>query len=252
MIDRITPTQRPDGPNCGTQTWKSLYFGHWRVPVAWLQPQLPEGLEVDLFEGDAYLGLVPFQMKSIKPHWLPQRFSQNFLETNLRTYCLHGGRPGVFFFSLDANSLLAVCFARWGWSLPYHHARMQWLEQGSQVTYLSLRNSRKSKNHDLLAESRHPGHEISFRPDRELGASSVGTLEHFLFERYLLFAVRNQKIYVGQVHHAPYHVYTARLEQFQQQLTEAAGLGSFSQPPELSHFSPGVDVEIFPLVPSEI
>jgi uncharacterized protein YqjF (DUF2071 family) len=250
MIDRTTPSQRLAGRNCGTQTWQPLYFGHWQVPADWLQSHLPEGLDIDLHEGRAYLGLVPFQMKGIRPHWLPKRLPQNFRESNLRTYCLHEGRSGVYFFSLDAHSRLAVWFARRGWSMPDYYARMQHVQNGTSLTYLSRRATHQPDHGADHTGDRYPGHTISFRPGRELGPSVAGTLEHFLFERHLLFTRHKTEIPAGQVHHPAYHAYTADLDQFQQQLTDAAGLGDFSRPPDLSRFSPRVDVEIFPLRPS--
>ncbi|MEX1362466.1 MAG: DUF2071 domain-containing protein, partial [Nannocystaceae bacterium] len=109
-------------------------------PVAALRALIPEPLEVDTWEGRAYVGLVPFAMRRIKPSWLPRAMAFDFLETNLRTYVhLAGQRPGVWFFSLEASSWLAVQAARIGWSLPYHYARMSMTRDDGQLESVSER-----------------------------------------------------------------------------------------------------------------
>jgi len=124
MIDRTAPTRRPPGRNDGTQRWESLLFAHWEISTETLRPLIPKQLDIDTFQGAAYIGVVPFKMRNIRPRWLPKKFAFNFLETNVRTYVVYKDQPGVYFFSLDANSRLAVMAARAGWSLPYHHATM--------------------------------------------------------------------------------------------------------------------------------
>ena len=108
MIDRIAPTRRPAGTAAGFQRWRSLLFLHWPVPVEVLRSLIPAELDLDLHDGVAYVGVVPFAMQGIRPWWCPEALAFNFLETNVRTYVLNGGKPGVYFFSLDANSRAAV------------------------------------------------------------------------------------------------------------------------------------------------
>ncbi len=232
MIDRILPSQRPAGANDGTQTWESLLFCHWVIPVPTLRELVPAELEIDTFAGRAFVGVVPFKMRHIRPTWLPRALAFNFLETNVRTYVVHNGRPGVYFFSLDANSRLAVWAARLGWSLPYYFARMNASSTDDQHHYHSCRSSGVE-------------HNVTFRVGQELGPSPVDTLEHFLLERYLLFVARKNQLHVGQVHHQPYHAYLAEVQQLQDGLVKAAGLPAVTSPPELAHYCPGVDVEVF-------
>ena len=125
-IDRIAPTHRPDGKPIGYQTWRDLLFLHWRVPVEEIQALLPAELTVDTFEGEAWVGIVPFKMRNIRPRWSPAIPGiSNFYETNVRTYVHQQGKnPGVWFFSLDASSNLAVKIARWKWNLNYFKALM--------------------------------------------------------------------------------------------------------------------------------
>ena len=221
-LDRIAPTRRPGGSNDGTQTWECLLFAHWEIPVAALRPLVPAELQIDTFDGRAFVGVVPFKMRHIRPKWLPRFAAFNFLETNLRTYVVHRDRPGVFFFSLDADSRLAVWAARLGWSLPYHYSRMRASQSGDHFLYQSHRDAKQAARL-----------QVSFRIDQHLGPSPAGGLEHFLLERYLLFVQRRHQIHVGQVHHSPYDAHSAIIEQYFDDLVPAAGLPAMSRPPDL-------------------
>ena len=119
-IDRIAPTRLPSGPVVMYHRWVDLLFLHWPVPVEMLRPLIPAGLEIDTFEGVAYIGLVPFTMTKLRPWWGPPVPGlSNFHETNVRTYVHNKGRdPGVWFFSLDAAQSIAVKIARVFWDLP--------------------------------------------------------------------------------------------------------------------------------------
>ncbi|MEZ4369358.1 MAG: DUF2071 domain-containing protein [Polyangiaceae bacterium] len=238
-IDRISQTHRPSGKPRGYQRWRHLLFVHWRVPVAELRRLVPESLEIDTFEGDAFVGLVPFEMQGVRPAWSPEVFAFNFLETNLRTYVHVAGRdPGVYFFSLEAASRIAVTAARVGWGLPYHYANMAMDVRDAEVDYETTRTS------DPAARLK-----THYRITEELGASKPETLEFFLFERYLLHTERGGRVWTGQVHHTPYPVHLAELSSFEEGLIQAAGLPEPGRAPELCHYSPGVDVEIFDLAP---
>lgn len=235
-MDRIAPTRRPPGANAGTQRWRDLAFVHWEVPVAALRPHVPARLELDTWEGRAFLGLVPFAMRDIRPSWLPRPMAQDFLETNLRTYVHQGGRePGVWFFSLEASSWLAVIAARLGWALPYHHARMSMVREGERLDYATER--RRDGARAL----------VSWTPGRRLGASEPGTVEHFLLERYVLYAERGGRLYRGRVHHPAYVARTATLHRMEETLAAAAGLPGLAGEPAFVHACDGVDVEMFGL-----
>lgn len=238
MIDRIAPTRRPAGKNDGTQKWRDLLFCHWAVPIESLRSVVPSQLEIDTFDGVAYVATVPFKMREIRPAWLPRRLAFDFFETNVRTYVVHNGRPGVYFMSLDASSRLAVWAARTGWSLPYFFADMSFDESGSHCIYESRRPANSSASH-----------RVSYSVGETLGISKPGTLEHFLFERYLLFAERRERIFVGTVHHEPYGVSRANIKEFDDGLLEAAGILGLNRAPDLAHFSKGVDVEVFGIKP---
>ena len=243
-MDRVAPTRRPAGGNAGTQRWRDLLFLHWEVDVAALRALVPPQLELDLFEGRAYVGVVPFLMRGIRPSWWPGP-AFDFYETNLRTYVHHqGDAPGVYFFSLEASSWLAVQAARNGWGLPYHHARMSGADNeghvkvGDELAYDSVR--RAGGVHS----------QIRCRIGEVLPEPQLGSLEFFLLERYYLYNVRGGKLHRGQVHHVPYPAHVAEVLSVSDGLVAAAGLpGVTVRPPALVHYSPGVDVEVFSVKP---
>ncbi|MCA9069993.1 MAG: DUF2071 domain-containing protein, partial [Planctomycetaceae bacterium] len=197
-LDRIGPTKRPEGRCRGYQKWRSLLFLHWAIPVERLRPLVPAALELDLYEGTAYIGVVPFAMQGVRPRWCPERFAFNFLETNVRTYVSHQGRPGVYFFSLDAASRIAVWAARQFWSLPYFYASMILEHRGDEVIYETCRPS------GVL-------HKVRYRLGEFLGPSQPDSLEFFFLERYLLFTEHRNKLYEGQVYHTPYPAQAAEV-----------------------------------------
>lgn len=223
--------ERPQGPNQGTQRWRELLFVHWSFDPEMVRKLVPPSMALDLWEGNAWVGLVPFKMEATRPSWLPRQAGLDFLETNLRTYVHVDGKPGVFFFSLEASSWLAVRAARFAWGLPYHHAEMNVVRDGDRIAYGSRRLAEKA-NLDVVYDVGEP-----------LGPSEVGTLQHFLLERYYLFVEHKSVLKTGQVHHVPYPARSASLVSIDESLTAAAGLkgGKF----ETAHFSDGVDVEVF-------
>lgn len=236
-MDRLSPTRRPNARASGTQRWRDLLFLHWEVPESVLRPLVPSDLSLDAFEGRFYVGLVPFAMFGVRPWWLPELVSLDFLETNVRTYVHHQGKdPGVYFFSLDAASTLAVAAARQMWGLPYFNADMSLSQDDSMnFSYRARRSKSRSKPATL---------QVTYTAEQQTRASQPDTLEHFLFERYLLFAERKGQLLKGQVHHAPYPVANARISHLEESLLAAAEV-PVKGDPSLCHYSPGVDVEVF-------
>jgi uncharacterized protein YqjF (DUF2071 family) len=234
-LDRVAPTRRPPGRAAGHQQWRKLLFLHWAVPVDAVRACVPRTVALDLWEGQALVGVVPFEMRRIRPSWLPGPLGLDFLETNVRTYVHVGGEPGVHFFSLEASSRLAVAVARATFGLPYHHAQMTLRDDpGGEVTYRSRRRGTAG-----------PRLEVRCRPGAPLPPSAPGTLQHFLIERYLLFVERSGLLHRAQVHHAPYPVHQVDVRSVEDELVAAAGLPTVNGPPLHAHWSPGVDVEVF-------
>src|SRR5690606_32311415 len=177
-------------------------------------------------------------MRDVSPWWSPSVPGvSNFHELNVRTYCVRDGVPGVWFYSLDAASSLAVTVARTGWGLPYHRARMRLDVDGDAVAYESDRRWPGPKPARFSARYRAVGH---------VRRAAPGTLEHFLLERYVLFARRGDRLYSGRVHHEPYPYRDVELEAIDESMIAAAGLARMPGDP-LAHYSPGVDVDIFAL-----
>ena len=240
-IDRVAPTRRPTGRTVMFQRWSELSFLHWAFPPDAIRPLLPPGLELDTFEGEAYIGLVPFTMSGVRPAWAPPiRSLSNFHETNVRTYVHYQGRnPGVWFFSLDAANAPAVRIARAIWKLPYHFARMQVETANGEIEYRSER---------LWPAPVPAVSAIRTRPIGPVAPAEVGTLEHFLAERYVLYACARSRLYSGQVHHSPYPLQRAELVALDESLLRAASLHRPDTTP-LVHYAAGVDVRVFPLRP---
>lgn len=242
-IDRVSPTLRPDGRPAGFQRWRTLLFLHWEVPVSAVKALIPPELTVDTFEGRAYVGVVPFTMRDVSPWWSPSVPGiSNFHELNVRTYVHYKGKdPGVWFFSLDAAATIAVLIARAGWALPYFRASMDLrvAASGSEVDYKSRR---------LWAGPRPAELTCKYTIGEDIGSALPGTFEHFLAERYVLYARSGRGLRIGRVHHRPYPLRRASVSELQQSMVSAAGLPEPSGPP-LTLYSPGVDVDVFALAP---
>lgn len=238
-MDRLAPTRRPDDRPAGFQRWRTLAFLHWEVPADAVAALIPKELSVDTWEGKAWVGVVPFTMKDVSPWWAPSVPGiSNFHELNVRTYVHHRGEdPGVWFFSLDAASSIAVLAARAGWHLPYHRASMDLDVTGDEVRYTSRRLWPGPKPAELS---------LRYRVGESIGPAEPGSFEHFLAERYLLFADTGSGIERGQVHHKPYPLHRAEVIEVSESVVAAARLPAPSGAPHVL-YSPGVDVDVFAL-----
>lgn len=242
-IDRVTPTLRPDQPVVMYQSWRYLLFLHWVVPVEAIRKQIPTALEVDTFEGNAYIGLVPFTMKGVRPPWLPALPGlSNLHEVNVRTYVHFEGRdPGVWFFSLDASLTPAVLGARAVYHLPYFRARMSMKIQESSGVSIDYSSKR------LWPGPKPATCSMRYEPRGKPDPAKVGTLEHFLAERYILYASKADRLYKAQVHHSPYPLQPGAVFDLKEDLIAAAGIERAKEEP-MVYYASGVDVEIFPLL----
>ncbi len=249
-IDRVSPTQRPVGRAVMRQRWADLLFLHWPVAPQTLQPLLPPGLTVDTFGGSAYVGLVPFTMTGVRPVWAPSvRWLSDFHETNVRTYVhVEGRNPGVWFFSLDAASAIAVRIARAAWKLPYHYARMSLTrEEGDGPEPIIRYASERLWPGPLPASC-----SVRCTPSGVAAPAAAGTREHFLAERYILYADAGGRLFSGRVHHPPYPLQSAQVHDLDETLVAGAGIARPPGKPPLAHYASEVRVRVFPLRPVNI
>ena len=212
-----------------TQSWHDLLFAHWPVDARLLQDKLPPGLLLDTFNGEAWVGVVPFRMTNVAPRGVRRvPFVSAFLELNVRTYVRLHGKPGVYFFSLDANSTLAVAAARALFHLPYFVAAMNVDEQRGQFVYTSTRQARTGGVAEFAATYGPVGYAVPPEP---------GSLEYFLTERYCLYTIdsasRARRL---EIHHPPWPLQTAEATIAVNTMADAAGIRLPSTAPVL-HFA---------------
>lgn len=223
------PWPLPAAPWIMAQSWHDLLFAHWPVPLEAIRPHVPASLSIDTFESQAWVGIVPFRMTGVRLRLTPALpWLSSFPELNVRTYVTFERKPGVWFFSLDAGNPVAVALARAWFGLPYFRARMTCREQNGWVQYCSERTHTGAPPAVLQAAYRSRGRLFEARP---------GTLDHFLTERYCLYAAKSGgRLYRGEIHHPPWAVQAAEAEITQNSMVEASGLALPSQPP-LLHFA---------------
>ena len=216
------------------QVWHDLLFAHWQVNPDNLRPLVPAPLELDIYDGHAWVAVTPFHMSDVRMRALSPILGMSaFPELNVRTYVKFGGVPGVFFFSLDAASRMAVIGARAAFFLPYYHAEMQAEVEGETIRYRSRRRSSS-------AEFRG-----SYRPVTRPRQRERGSLEHFLTERYCLYAVTPRgQLLRADIHHLPWPLQDAEAEIEVNTMAEAAGIRLPDQPP-LLHFVKRLEVLVW-------
>ena len=236
---RLAARERPQGFPVMRQRWAGLLFLHWPIEISLIQDRLPPGLHVDTFNGQAWIGVVPFFMQRVRPVCLPPvPWLSWFLELNVRTY-VHddAGNPGVWFFSLDCNQPVAVEIARRAFHLPYQHAAMQSVKSENRIHY---RCQRKIAGAEEAA--------FEYESPALTAPAGHGSLEWFLVERYLLFSTnRKNDLFYGRVHHAPYQIATGKCDLWSAEPLCWEGFSEpESSPPSILTAAP-VDVTIFPL-----
>ncbi|HKF48802.1 MAG TPA: DUF2071 domain-containing protein [Terracidiphilus sp.] len=238
------PRPLPSGRWVMTQRWNDLLFAHWPIPATAIAPFIPEGLKVDIFQGSAWLGVVPFWMDSIRMRGVPPVPGANrFPELNLRTYVSdeRTGTPGVWFFSLDAGSLLAVLFARSFFRLPYYWADMR-LEQQDERDFHYV-SRRRMTSRPVIFQARYRG----LGPTRRLAESLPGSLEYFLTERYCLFTRdRDGHPMRANIYHVPWPLEEAEADIERNDLADAVGISLPNVPPVL-HYSRRLAVYVWQL-----
>ncbi|MFN2617021.1 MAG: YqjF family protein [Thermoleophilaceae bacterium] len=236
------PWPLPRRPWFMAQTWEELLFAHWRVPVGELRRVMPPQIPVDEHDGSAWLGVTPFRISALRLRGTPHIPGlSSFPEVNVRTYATIGGRPGIYFLSLDAARALAVAGARRAFRLPYFEADMSAGRAGSSIGYRSTRTSGDGPPAALRAR---------YRPVGSVFQARDGTLEHFLTERYCLYTLDERgRVLRGDIHHPPWPLQEAEAEIETNTMPAPYGLTLPDEPP-LLHFSRRQDVVIWSLEPA--
>jgi uncharacterized protein YqjF (DUF2071 family) len=219
------------------QTWYSLLFAHWAVSPEALRPLIPEPLELDLREGKAWLGVTPFVVAGLRARGTPPLpWLSRFPELNVRTYVNYGGRPGIYFFSLDAARRGAVAAARRAYRLPYFHAEMSARREGQTVHYESERIDSSGRPAELR---------VSYGPTGPRLPVEDGSLERWLAERYCLYVVERGRALRADIHHPPWPLQPAEATLQLNTMARPLGLELDSDP--LLHYSARQDTLIWAL-----
>lgn len=207
------------------QEWNDVAFLHWKVPEAWLKPQVPKGLTIDTFEGACWISLVAFTMNNVRPYSLPAFTPlSNFFELNIRTYVTNGGKAGVYFLSIEASKQIACLMAQSFSGLPYQYAAME-------------RTSERFQSHNARTGNRF---DIAFQTGTPTQAKP---LDLWLTERYCLYQDVSDVLYRYEVQHKQWDVYQMALTQSAIQYRGYENI--INRPPDRLHYSPGVPVLAF-------
>jgi uncharacterized protein len=219
------PWPLPEGPWLLGQTWVDLLFAHWPVPPELLRSHVPAALELEQFDGSAWLGVTPFLLRGLRLRGTPPLpLVSRFYEVNCRTYVRVGDRPGIWFFSLDASSRMAVGAARRAYRLPYRHAR---------ISRDGLFVSRRNGESPALVQARYSVSGPAF-------TAEPGTLEHFLTERYCLYADGGRAR--ADIHHRPWRLHEADADVLAHRLAPVPVQGE-----PICHYAGRQDVLVWPL-----
>jgi uncharacterized protein YqjF (DUF2071 family) len=236
-IDRIAIRQRPSGLPVMRQVWDKLLFLHWPVPAERLRPMIPLRLEIDTWEGAAWISVTPLVVRGLRPPFLPAiPWASRTLEVNLRTYVHLDGAPGVWFFSLDASNPLAVWGARIGYSLPYMHAKIQNREEEGRIEYQSQRTNKRGAPAAL---------NLAWTRGAPLPELSPDTRDFFLVERYCLYSAKGDRIYRAMIHHRPWPLSAATLSHLQSTMVESLGLSTPAVSPLLHALREPLPVDVW-------
>lgn len=219
------------------QAWKELLFIHWEIEPHEIKHLIPEGLELDTFNGKAWIAVVPFMMRDIKPRYtFPVPWISYFLELNVRTYVKLNNKPGVYFLSLEASNPLAVRIARKLFYLPYMDAKMSIIKRNGYFEYYSKRTHKNEPEAEL---------HLKYKPISDIISYQHNSIEHWLTERYCLYSA-NEKghIYIGEIHHKKWELQVAECEIITNTMTLAHGIKTPETKP-LLHYSKNLEVVVW-------
>jgi len=236
LIDRLAPRLRPSGWPVLHQRWHGLVFLHWPMPAEALRALLPAGIEIDLFEGEAWVGVTPFSVSRMRPSLLPPLpLLSEAHEINVRVYVVRDGVPGIWFPSLEITNPLAKWGARIAYRLPYFRAAMRVGQRGEAFSFQSERTDAPPAAFDL-----------EWRLGAPCAPAQPGTLEFFLIERYVLYSGAGGRLLRARIHHRPWPLREATVLRLASTLLDADGLPAPATPPLAHAQAEPFDVEVWP------
>jgi uncharacterized protein YqjF (DUF2071 family) len=233
-----SPIPTPVGHWIQGQRWEDLLFCNWPVSLDAVRPLVPAELDIDTFDGSAWISVVPMWMEDAHFYRLPPLpFISTFPEVNLRTYVKADGIPGVWFLSLDTESRINVAIARYGFQLPYYYARVSMQRGGNAYRF---RSERPGGEAEL---------DVAYGAEGDLFEPKEGSLEHFLTERYSMYcAMRRGKLFRGDIQHTPWELRRATMELRRYDLLDAMGVKVGREEPVV-FYSPATDVVLWKPLP---
>jgi hypothetical protein len=231
------PWPAPHTPWVMAQSWRDLLFAHWPVAPEVLRPLVPGSLPLDTRDGQAWIGVVPFRMTGVRPRLFPALpWLSAFPELNVRTYVTRDDKPGVFFFSLDATNPLAVAAARRLYHLPYFRARMALTHHGDAISYTSRRTHAGAPKAEFRGR---------YSPTGPVARAASGSLDHWLTERYCLYAVdAAERAWRGEIQHEAWPLQPAQASFDVNSMTQPLGIELLGAP--LLRFARRLDVVLWP------
>jgi uncharacterized protein YqjF (DUF2071 family) len=229
------PWPAPRTPWVMRMNWHELLFMHWAVPAEALRPHVPSTLDVETFDGSAWLGVVPFRMTNVRPRFVPPVPGMSaFPELNVRTYVAPAGspgKPGVWFFSLDATNPIAVRVARWAYCLPYFDARISCAANGGVNTPTIHYSARRTHEGAPPAEL-----DMDYRPTAPPYRAVAGARDYFLTERYCLYSAKSDgTLYRCEIAHEPWPLQPAAATVRRNTMTRQLGFDPPDDPPLLHY-----------------
>jgi uncharacterized protein len=225
------PWPAPKAPWVARMEWRELCFLHWRLDPAVLEPLLPDGVDLDTFDGSAWIGVVPLRMRA-QPRGLPVlNVVADFAEVSVRTYVTVGGKQGLWFFSLDATDTVAVRFNRLVLGLPYLDATIDVERDGDTIDFRSARTHLGAGVAEL---------NVRYGPAGVPEPPPPASLEHFLTERYCVYSSRAGRIFRQEIDHEPWALQPA--DAAIELCTMTQPLGIELGPKPLAHYAAGLEV----------
>lgn len=231
------PWELPKKPWVLAQTWEKSLFCHWPTSVNHIRSLVPSIIEIDTFDKEAWISVVPFQMSDIRLRLFPIiPLVNKFPELNVRTYVIHQGKPGIFLFSCDAANHLVVSFARTVSHLPYFHAQMELSQKGEEIEFISKRthhNTPGAKFHSL------------YYPISDAFHARKDSLDYWLMERYCLYTIHQRKLYRTDIHHSPWPLQHAEAELIHNNAVKSCNITIKEDQKPLLHFAKKLRVKVW-------